>query len=124
MTFFGSLGSELMYYLYCCVDKTVRQKHQTELFELYYEKMRETLAKFSLDIGVVLPYEELERQLRVYGIYSFGMANFAIPLLCKYPEQLFEDKNAVLNDDEQVCVRHYEARMRDVILDMIDMKIL
>lgn len=124
MTYFGSVGSELMYYLYCCVDKVTRQKHQNELFELYYETMRKILAKFSIEINEIFPYKEFERHMRTYGIYAFGMANFAIPLLSKYPEKLHDDPNAVLGEEEKVCVIAYEKTIKDVVIDMIDMKIL
>ncbi|KAG5671278.1 hypothetical protein PVAND_001483 [Polypedilum vanderplanki] len=121
ITYHGSLGSELVYYLYCCVDKCVRKKYQNELFELYYLRMKQMLSRFGLEM---MSYEDFERQLQVYGIYAFAMANFAIPLLCKYPEKLFDDKNAILSDEEKNFVVDYEKRMKDIILEMIDMKIL
>lgn len=124
MTYYGSLGSELTYYLYCCVDKPMRQKYLNELLELYYGSMRDILRKFNIEIGDVMPFREVKRQLRVYGIYAFGMANFAIPLLCKYPEKLFYEKCTTLDKEEMSYVKDYEKRMKDVIEDMIDMKIL
>lgn len=124
MTFYGSVGSEIMYYLYCSVDKPMRDLYQTELLNFYYEKMGEFLQKFSFNIQKVFPFIEFEKQLRKFGIYSFAMATFALPLLCKYPEQLFEDENAELTEEESENVSNYNQRMRSTILDMIKMQIL
>jgi hypothetical protein len=124
MTFYGSLGSELMYYLFCCVDKDTRLKHQDELLLNYYEMMKKTLAKFDLNIDKVLPQHEFYKQLKDFGLYAFGMSIFAIPILCKYPEKLFDDENVELTGEERECVENYNRRMRFIILDMIEMGIL
>lgn len=124
ITHYGSLGSELTYYLYCCVNYEVRKNRQEELIELYYNSMRQFLNKFSLDIEKVIPFEMLKDQLKTFGLYAFGMANFAIPLLCKYPDQLFENENVKLTDEEKKCVENYENVMRHAVLDMINMDIL
>jgi len=121
----GSLGSELTYYLFTCVNYEVRKNRQEELIELYYSSMRQLLNKFSLDIEKVIPYETLKDQLKTFGLYAFGMSNFAIPLLCKYPEQLFGNGNVEdLTDEEMKCVENYNSVMRHVVLDMINMDIL
>ncbi|XP_070495223.1 uncharacterized protein [Chironomus tepperi] len=124
ITHYGSLGSELTYYLFICVNYEVRKNRQEELIMLYYNSMRQFLNKFSLDIEKVLPFKMLKDQLKTFGLYAFGMANFAIPLLCKYPEQLFENENAELTDEEMKCVENYNNVMRHLILDIIDMEIL
>lgn len=124
ITHYGSLGSELAYYLFTCVNYEVRQNRHEELIELYYSSMRQFLNKFSLDIQKVIPFEMLKDQLKTFGLYAFGMANFAIPLLCKYPEQLYENENADLTNEEKKCVENYNNVMRHAVLDMIDMNIL
>jgi hypothetical protein len=124
MTFYGSVGSELLYYLFCCVDKPIRDLHQKELLSFYYDEMGTFLEKFSLNIEKTFPLSEFEEQLRKFGIYSFAMATFALPLLCKYPQQLFEDENAELSEEERENLNNYNRRMRSTILDMIQMQIL
>lgn len=124
MAYYGSVGSELLYYLFCCVDKTVRDRYKDELLRIYYSSMGGFLLKFSLDIEKVFPYDAFEEQLRTFGLYSFGMASFALPLLCKYPEQLFDNENAKLAEEELSNFNSYNQRMRSTILDMIKMKIL
>lgn len=124
MTHYGSVGSELTYYLFCCVDKPLRDQHQNELIRIYYESMSNFLSKFSMEIGKVFPFSDLEEQLRKFGLFSFGMATFALPLLCKYPEQLYENENAELTQEEWENLNDYNRRMRSTVLDMIEMKIL
>lgn len=52
------------------------------------------------------------------------METFAVPLITKYPEVLFEKENATLNDHEHKCIHYYKKFMRDDILDMIAMEII
>lgn len=125
MTYYGSVGSELLYYLYCCVDKNVRDRYKDELLSIYYSTMEGFLFKFSLDIKKVFPFDAFLEQLQKFGLYSFGMASFALPLLCKYPEKLFDnDKSSELSEEELKNLNDYNQRMRSTILDMIEMKIL
>jgi Ecdysteroid kinase-like family len=123
MSFYGSLGTELWSYLFNCVDKTIRDKHKEELFQMYYSTMESFLDKFKLNISEVLPLHEFRNQLQNSGLYSFGMCNFGITLLCKYPEKLFDDENCALTDEEMECVKKYHVRMRDIVLDMVEMKL-
>jgi len=117
MTRFGSLASELWYYLFCCCDKTLRDQHQAELFRIHYDSMESMLAKFNINIiGQVFPSRsDYEQHLGKFGKFAFSMSSFAIPLLCKYPEKGPDD---VLTDAEKECVSKYKARMRDIIEDM------
>lgn len=124
MTYYGSVGCELTNYLFCCVDKTVRDQYKDDLLRIYYSTMEKFLLKFSLDIKKVFPYHAFEEQLRKFGLFSFGMASFALPLLCKYPEQLFDNEKTELSEEEYSNLNNYNQRMRSTILDMIEMKIL
>lgn len=120
----GSVGSELAYYLFCCVDYRVRKDRLEELLHLYHDTMRKYLEKFSLNIQEIFTYEALKEQIKSYGVYAFGMANFAIPLLCKYPEKLFENEDIELTDEEKKCVENYNLQMKHIVLEMIDLGIL
>lgn len=121
----GSIGAELAYYLYCCVDLKFRKSRHEELIQLYYNSMRQFLNKFEIDVEKVLPYETLKKEISAYGLYSFGMVNFAAPLLCKYPEKLFENENATdLTDEERKHVELYEKTIRQAVLEMIDLNII
>lgn len=124
MTRFGSGASELMYFLFCCTNKQLRDQHKNELFDAYYNSLAETLKIFDMDVKEIYPQEKFEEQLKTFGKFAFAMATFAMPIFCKYPEKLFEDKNAELTEDEKKAVTLYEQRMKNVVNDLIEMNAL
>lgn len=124
MTFIGSVASELMYYLFCCCNKQLRDQHLEELFEIYYSSLGTMLQKFKLDVNAVFPFTMLKDQLRKFGIFSFAMATFTTPLFTKYPESLFADKSSNLSRVEKDALQLYNTTMRDVVLDLIKMEVL
>lgn len=124
MTRFGSAASELMYFLFTCTSKQLRDQHKSELFDCYYESLSTTLKSFNLEAKEIYPRENFEDQLREFGKFAFAMASFAIPIFSKYPEKLFEDKRAELTEDEKKCVALYEDTMKNIVNDLIDMNAL
>lgn len=124
MTRFGSGPTELMYFLFCYTEKTLRDEYQEELLKIYYETLREMMKKFGLDVDLVYPLTRFEEEVKAAGKFAFAMASFAGPINCKYPEKLFNDKQATLTDDEKLAVSLYNRRMRDVVSDLIGMDAL
>lgn len=121
MTRFGSAASELMYFMFCYTDKALRDQHQKELMETYYDTVRMLLRKFNLNIDMVFPIEQFEKELKTFGMFAFAMTSFAMPIVCRYPEKLFKDKQAELTEDEESRLARYNQTMRDIICDMIKM---
>lgn len=113
MTYYGSGCTELTMYLFTCVTKINRDKFQVELLNCYYETMKDFLEKFSMDIQNVFPFEIYQEHLKKFSLLTFAMATFTAPLLCKLSD----------DDDDDRKVDKYNERMRDNILDMIDMEI-
>lgn len=124
MTRFGSVASEVMYYLFCCNDKSFRDQHQSDLLEIYYASMRDLLLRFKLDVSEFFPFEKFTEQLKTFGKFAFAMAMFTMPIYCKYPEKLFDNKDAELTDGEKSAVTHYNEMMRNVIQDLVRMDVL
>lgn len=124
MTKFGSAAAELMYYIFCCTDKALRDQHQSELLEAYYDSMKTILQRFNLDVNRVFPFSKLQEQLKTFGKIAFAMATFAMPLMHKYPQKLFDDKNAKLTNDEEASLALYKTTMRDIVIDLIKMDVL
>lgn len=124
MTRFGSAASELMYFFYCYNDKSLRDKRQADLVKIYYESLRESLKRFDLDVSEVFPFAQLNEELSKFGKFAFAMTTFAMPIICKYPEKLFADKQAKLDDAEQKALARYEWMMTNIVRDLVDMKAL
>lgn len=117
----GSGPSELINWLMCSCSRGDRANHKTQLLKRYYETLSTTLELFLLDVTEVLPYEQIVEQLRVYGLLALGVAIFGKIYDCKYPAKLFEDKNAVLTEEEKRCVANYNETMRGIVIDLIAM---
>lgn len=124
MTRFGSVAIDLMYYLFCCCDKQLRDRHKSELLSSYHDSMGNLLSKLDIDVNDVFPFSALLQQIQKFGKFAFAMAIFAMPIICKYPEKLFDDKKADLTEQETQAVAQYNEMMKNVINDMFEMGIL
>lgn len=116
MTYYGSGCTDLTLYLFTCMNKLNRDDCQVELLNCYYESMKEFLKKFSIDIESTYPLRKFQDHLKKFSLYAFAMATFSAPLLCKLPE--------ISDADNEEREDIYEKRMRDYILDMIEMGII
>lgn len=121
MTRFGSAASELMYFFYCYNDKPLRDKHQNDLINVYYESLRVTVDRFDLNVNEIFPLEQLKEELKRFGRFAFAMTTFTMPIGCKYPKKLFADKRAKLDGAEKKALARYEWMMKNVVLDLIEM---
>lgn len=124
MTRFGSGPSELMYFLFCYNEKSSRDQFQEELLNIYYDVLGRTLEKFGFEVNIIYPLAQFVAEIKAAGKFAFAMASFAIPIICKYPEKLFEDKQAELTVAEKEAVALYSKTMKDVVGDLIRMDAL
>lgn len=124
MTRFGSGPSELISYLFPCSDKLLRDEHQSGLFSTYYVSLGKILKRFEMNVETVFPLSRFEEHLKKFGKFAFALSTFAMPIDRKYPEKLFKDPNAQLNEEEKIAVSRYGNDMRDIINDLIDMQAL
>lgn len=105
-------------------DKRLRDQHQPELLDSFYNALRTTLGKFNLDLNEIYPRSNFDEQSRTTGKFAFAMATCAMLIFCKYPLRLIDDKNASLTKEEMNAVALYNQMMRDKILDLIRMEVL
>lgn len=124
MTRYGSAATELMYYLFTCNKKHVRNSHQADLIQSYYKAMGAMLKYFRLDLSEIFPFKVLEDHMIKFGGFAFAMAIYAMPLMYKYPERLYDDKNAELTELEQHAVVLYKQTMQDIVNDLIEMNVI
>lgn len=124
MTRYGSAASELMYFLFCYTDKPLRDKHQSDLLSAYYNTLENLLKQFDLNVNEVYPRSQYEWDLKKFGKFAFAMATFSMPIVCKYPAKLFENKDAELTEDEEAARNLYNRTMTDIVLDLIAMEAL
>lgn len=120
-TRYGSGASELMYFLFCCTSKSMRDQHKDELFDIYYESLGKMSRVFRINIEEDYPREKFDEQLRKFGKFAFAMALFGVTIDSKYPEILFEDRNTALSEEEEKAVLRYSTRMKDVVNDLVKM---
>ncbi|CRK94161.1 CLUMA_CG007678, isoform B [Clunio marinus] len=123
-TRYGSGASELMYYLFTCNDKKLRDEHMEDLLESYHMSMRNMLKNFNLNIDEVFPFTKLKEHLKLFVTFALAMTTFGFPIDCEYPEKLFKDKNAELTENEKERVLRYNKRMKETIYDLNAMRLL
>lgn len=124
MTRYGSAASELMYFLFCYTDKELRDSHQSDLLETYYTTLESLLKQFNVNVNEVYPRSQYEWDLKKFGKFAFAMTSFSMPIVCKYPVKLFENKQAELTTEETTARDLYNKTMSDIITDLIAMEAL
>lgn len=124
MTRYGSAASELMYFLFCYTDKPLRDQHQLDLLETYYSTLENFLKVFDLNVNEVYPRSQYQWDLKKFGKFAFAMTSFSMPIVCKYPTKLFENKQAELTEEEEAARNLYNRTMIDIVRDLIAMEAL
>ena len=119
MARYGSPALDLSLFIMCCTNKDLRDNKFLILLDDYYLSFSNLLKKLQLEPETVLSRKDLNDQLTQHGKYALGMANFAVPLLSKFPGKIF-DGNTELNEQETENVKYYEQKMGDVIRDMVE----
>lgn len=117
MARYGSPALDLSLFVFCCTKKDLRDEKLKALLDSYHESCCNLLQKLQLNPDTILTRNDLDQQLRKHAKFVLGMANYAVPLLSKFPEKFFKG-NAELNDQEIDCVKYYEQKMGDIIRDL------
>lgn len=131
---YASPVCDLMYYIFSCTSKDFRDKHYEEVLNVYYFELAEFLRRLGSDPMKVFPRSALNDQLKKYGLFGLVMGLMVIPTLTTKADDVpdldylssrmeAEDmeytKKAFDNNDPEA-----KSRIRDVVIDIIELKYL
>ncbi|XP_062555327.1 uncharacterized protein LOC134220323 [Armigeres subalbatus] len=117
---YGSPVLDLLYFLFCCTDESLRERHFDELVRIYYTALKDLVEILGSDIMDVFPLTALLRQLKSFGKFAVIMAALDIPVLCTDPANIQNhgDAAAAFSASPE-AQRRYRNRMGGVIRDAI-----
>lgn len=75
---YASPALDLAYFIFCCTDKSFRDSNYTQVLKIYYESLSTHLHYLGLDALSVLPYQELERHMKQFGLYGVVIASLIL----------------------------------------------
>lgn len=87
LTKYGSPAIDLVYFIFMCTDKTIRDRHYDSLISVYYKALREHLERLGGDANRQFPMTALLRQLKLFGRFGLATCLLTIPLEFERKEQ-------------------------------------
>jgi hypothetical protein len=81
---------DLMYFIFICTDKQMRDKHFDELINLYHRSLKEFLDHLGGDTATQFPFTALLRHLKKFGKVGILSGCFAVPMLQTRNDQLLD----------------------------------
>ncbi|CAG9802882.1 unnamed protein product [Chironomus riparius] len=72
--------TDLMYYIFCCTKKSLRDKHYQEFLNVYYEELCSFIQRLGSDPEQLFPREAFESHLKKFGKFGLIMAMAVLPL--------------------------------------------
>lgn len=126
---YASPVCDLMYYLFTCTTKKLRDQHYHELLNIYYDTLSGYLKTLGSNPEKVYPKIAFENGLKKFGYFGLLMAMMVLPIFTSDAadipdlDELSEKLQAgELDVDEsfksKTTIDVYRKRMRNVIIDL------
>lgn len=127
----ASPALDIVYFLFSSTDKALRQQHFDGLLRIYHQNLSTVVQACGSDVERLLPFAELQKQLRQFGRYGVVMAPLLLQAIVSNAETVVDmDELAVelskpKADQKQVdfvrfdpdSVAKFTKRLGDVIDD-------
>ncbi|KAG5671600.1 hypothetical protein PVAND_001793 [Polypedilum vanderplanki] len=132
---------DLMYYIFGCTRKSLRDKYYQEFIDVYYEELSSFIIRLGSDPKKVYPREIFDEQLKKFGKFGLAMAMILLPIftsdvddvpdlddLAEKLQELQSTENGHKEFDEgfleftsSKTIDKYEERMMGVFIDMYNL---
>ncbi|KAL7029770.1 hypothetical protein ACKWTF_006353 [Chironomus riparius] len=129
---------DLMYYIFGCTVKSLRDKHYQEFMDVYYDTLADFIKRLGSNPDKVFPREAFNEHLKKFGKFGFIMAMMVLPMFTANAEDIPDmdamaekfqdlketgeklDPSEIVDFSSFKTVDVFNERMRDVIQDMYD----
>ncbi|CAG9802883.1 unnamed protein product [Chironomus riparius] len=71
---------DLMYYIFCCTTKSLRDKHYQDFLNVYYVELCDFIQRLGSDPNKLFPHEAFLKHLKQFGKFGFIMAMIVLPI--------------------------------------------
>lgn len=117
---YGSPVLDLLYFIFCCTDEALRERHYDEMIRIYYTALKDLLEKVGSEAMDLFPLTALLRQMKTFGRFAVIMAALDVPILCTDPAKIQSHGDAAAAfAASPEAQRRYAYRMGGVIRDAI-----
>ncbi|CAG9802462.1 unnamed protein product [Chironomus riparius] len=80
--------TDLVYYIFGCTTKSLRDKHYHEFFDVYHAELSSYMRRLGSDPEVMYPRKALDDQLKTFGQFGLLMAMMVLPIFTSIPEDI------------------------------------
>ncbi|KAL9696962.1 hypothetical protein quinque_000403 [Culex quinquefasciatus] len=105
----GTPVIDLSYFIFCCTDTELRRR-LPELLRKYHETLVERIDELGSDGQRLFPFETLQKHLKKFSRFGFGMALMTLHSTCCVEKDL-PDISAILQTSELVDLDKYAKDM-------------
>lgn len=81
---------DLVYYIFCCTTKELRDKHYEDFLNVYHSTLTEFLKRLGSDPEKLFPREAFDDHLKRFGRFGLTMAAMVLPIFVSEVEGKFE----------------------------------
>lgn len=122
---YGSPACDLSLYLFCAVQKDIRDLHYDKLVATYYDSLSETVRYLGSDTEELLSRENFLDQLKRYSQFGLIMAATVTTAMCMDPNEMpdFEEFDISSFNPAAIFANNllYKNRMSELIKDFFQM---
>lgn len=145
---YASPVTDLVYYIFICTTKSLRDKYYDEMIKIYHDSLSEMIARFvghnplgrainkcfifrlfrlGSDPAKLFPFDALQDQLRRYGKFALVMSTLLLPIVTSAADKCpdLDELAATFDNGEKNETSPFKPdtavfnqRMRDVIIDL------
>lgn len=88
MSRMGSPALDISYFMMTSTNKPLRDKYYTELLDIYYSSLSETVRACGSVVEKLFKFEDFQQQLRMFGRYGLTYAPVLIQVTVSDPDSL------------------------------------
>ncbi|XP_070495614.1 uncharacterized protein [Chironomus tepperi] len=77
---YASPVCDLMYYIFCCTTKSLRDKHYQEFLNVYYDELCSFISRLGSNPEKLFPRQTFEKHLKEFGKFGLIMAMIVLPI--------------------------------------------
>lgn len=107
----ASPAIDISYYLLSSTTKELRVRYK-DLLKVYHDSMSTLLIKLGSDPTKLFPFDELENQLKRFGIYGVTMAPILLQVIVSDPKNI-TDMNVIDENTEVFDIATFDNSSRD-----------
>ena len=111
----------MLFYLLTSTDKQIRRDHWNALLEVYYDTFARILTKLGSDPQKVFTFEDLQGELKRFGVFAFIATPITLGVLLITPEDAanLSEVEVTGASKDPATTKVFSERLNDIVDDLV-----